>query len=57
MTGELDMKMWNLHVANTAHDRVQVQNEGPASACSHFEADFPICRLFECTFICQFYGF
>lgn len=44
------MKTWDLHVASIAHDRVQVQSEGPASACSHFETDFLICRICEYTF-------
>lgn len=38
MIGDLDMKIWDLHVANIARDKVQVQSEGPA--CSHFEEDF-----------------
>jgi len=50
------MKMWDLHVANIDRDRVQVQSQGPASACSNFETDFLICRLCECTFKSQFDG-
>lgn len=36
MTGVLDMKMWGLHVANTACDKVQSKGQ----IHSHFEADF-----------------